>query len=69
MGLKEMRKSKGLSQAELASIIGLKQVTICQYESGTRTPDLNTAKKLADALGTTLDDIFLLLNISKRNIE
>ncbi|MBQ9200640.1 MAG: helix-turn-helix transcriptional regulator [Lachnospiraceae bacterium] len=65
MGLKQARKRKGLSQMELAKLIGLKQVTISQYESGARTPDLNTSKKLADALEMTLDEFFLLINISK----
>lgn len=68
MTLAELRKSKGLSQTDLASKVGLKQVTISQYESGTRTPDLDTSKKIADVLDTTLDDFFLLLNISKRNV-
>lgn len=58
MTLKEFRKQKGLSQTELANRVGLKQTTISQYENGFRRPNLHMAKKLADALGMSLDDFF-----------
>lgn len=64
MTLKEFREKKGLSQAELGNRVGLKQTTISQYENGSRKPKLAMAKKLADALDVSLDDIFLLFNIS-----
>lgn len=56
MTFKEVRESKGLSQTELARRVGLKQTTISQYENGLRSPSLLMAKKLAEALGMTLDD-------------
>lgn len=56
MTLKEFREKKGLSQTELANRVGLKQTTISQYESGSRTPNLSMAKKLADVLEISLDD-------------
>lgn len=65
MTLKELRKEKGLSQTVLAERTGLKQTTISQYENGSRRPDLNTAKRIADTLEITLDAFFLLINISK----
>lgn len=64
MSLRELRKSKGLSQIELSKLSGIRQSTISQYENGSRKPSMSKAKKLADALSVTLDDIFLLLNIS-----
>lgn len=60
MTLKEFREQKGLSQTELANRVGLKQTTISQYENGTRRPNLSIAKKVADALGMTLDDFVSL---------
>jgi len=60
MTLKEFREEKGMSQTELASLVGLKQTTISQYEKGSRKPDLARAKKLSDALGISLDDFFCL---------
>lgn len=67
MSLKELRKQKHLSQTELAKKVGVTQVSISQYESGDRCPDLLTAKKLADSLGISLNSLFLHLNIAKRN--
>lgn len=61
MGLREYRKSKGITQKLLAEKVGVKQVTISQYESGVRTPDLKMAKKLADALEITLDVFYQLI--------
>jgi len=61
MGLREYRKSKGITQKLLAEKVGVKQVTISQYESGVRTPDLKMAKKLADALEITLDGFYQLI--------
>lgn len=60
MTLKEFREKKGLSQTELANRVGLKQTTISQYENGSRRPNLSMAKKLADALGISLDDFVCL---------
>lgn len=60
MTLKELREKKEMSQSELASLVGLKQTTISQYEKGTRRPNLQMAKKLADALGISLDDFVCL---------
>lgn len=65
MSLRELRKNKGLSQVELSEISGIRQSTLSQYENGSRKPSMSKAKKLADALNMSLDDIFLLLNISK----
>ena len=58
MTLRKKKKKKGLSQAELGNRVGLKQTTISQYESGSRTPTLAMAKKLSDVLEISLDDFF-----------
>ena len=56
MTLKQLREKRGMSQTELANLVGLKQTTISQYESGSRKPDLAKAKKLSDALEISLDE-------------
>lgn len=55
--LKKIRLRKGLTQAELASKVGVLNTTICNYESGFREPDLETLKKLAAALECTVDEL------------
>lgn len=49
MGVRELRESAGLSQAELAGHIGLSQPNISAYESGTRRPSRQTLDAIAAA--------------------
>lgn len=51
------RKSRNLSQAKLAEMIGVKQNTISSYESGERAPDYDTIEALADAFNCTIRDL------------
>jgi transcriptional regulator with XRE-family HTH domain len=51
--LKTLRKKRGLSQAQLAELVGVEQPTIQRWESGSRMPDLDNLQMLARALGTT----------------
>lgn len=37
--------------AELAHAVGLTPATISRYENGQRTPDVETAKSIAEVLG------------------
>ena len=48
--LYEMRRKNGLTQRELAQKAGITQRLISDYETGNRTPKLETVAKLADAL-------------------
>lgn len=52
--IKELRIKHGLSQAELAEKIGVKDNTICQYEKGKRHPNNETWKKLADCFSVSI---------------
>ncbi|ANY13506.1 helix-turn-helix transcriptional regulator [Latilactobacillus curvatus] len=62
--LKELRKSKGITQEELAKDLGVATVTIRKIESSDRNPSINTAKKISRYFGKNLEyifpDIFLL---------
>ena len=51
----ELRKQKGWSQTELANKIGLSYPQMSRYEVKGTQPPADTLKKLADALGTTVD--------------
>ncbi len=46
--LKELRLEEHLTQAELASIIGISKSTISMYENGNREPDFETLESFAD---------------------
>lgn len=51
--LKVLRRKRGLSQAQLAELIGVEQPTVQRWESGKRMPDLESLQTLAQVLGVT----------------
>lgn len=53
--LRELRKLKGLSQAETARRLNINRITYSQYEMGRRHPDYDTLNKIADFFGTSVD--------------
>lgn len=53
--LADLRKDKGLSQGDLTDLSGVSREMISKYERGEALPSLDAAKKLADALGVSLD--------------
>lgn len=53
--IKALRKSKGLSQEELAVKLSVVRQTISKWEKGLSVPDAGTVIKIADALGTTVN--------------
>lgn len=55
--IKQARKSKGLTQKQLAEKTGLAAVTIQQYERNLREPRLENVKKIALALNIPTDSL------------
>ena len=55
--LKEIRKRQGLTQKKLSEMSGINRVMIAKYEAGISEPSLKTSVKLAEALGTKVDDL------------
>ncbi len=53
--IKELRIEKNMSQQELGELLGITKVSVCGYENGTRTPNLETFTAIADIFGTTTD--------------
>lgn len=53
--IKVLRKSRGLTQQQLADKLGVQRATVSNYEIGRRTPHLNDLRKLAEALGTSME--------------
>ena len=52
-----MRDKRGMTQAELATKMGLCEATIGHWESGKYIPSLVAAKRLAVVFGVTLDEL------------
>lgn len=52
--LVEARLEKGISQAELARMIGMQRSNLCRLEIGAQNPSLDMILKIASALGKTV---------------
>ena len=52
--IKELRKAKGMTQAELAKELGVKTGTVSNYETGKSVPSEANLKKLSEVLGEEL---------------
>ena len=59
--LKAARAAVGLSQAELAQMIGVTRQTISMIESGGYNPTLMLCLSICHALDKTLDELSLLI--------
>ena len=55
--IREARKAKGLSQDQLAKMIGVTQGAVAQWENGLTHPSFEVLPKLAAALGVTVDEL------------
>lgn len=72
--LKAIRLEKGLTQKQLAEMIGSSQPSYVQWEKGLRTPKEDTIQRLAKALEVTPDylagrtgDLDEIFNILREN--
>ena len=55
--LKELRESKGLTQEQVASLIGVSRQTYSSYESSIGRVRMWRAQQIADALGVDLSEV------------
>ncbi len=58
--VKAIRRAKGLSQAELADLVGVRRQAIYDMESGRYTPNTAIALRLARELNCRVEDLFLI---------
>lgn len=56
--MKQARLDKGLSQTELAKIIGVSRQTINMIENGGYNPTVELCIRICKELGVTLNDLF-----------
>lgn len=53
--IKILRKTRGLTQQQLADKLNVKRATISNYEIGRRSPHIKELELIAEALGVGLD--------------
>ena len=61
--LKELRRRNGLTQQQLADVLGVVRSTVSGYENGTIEPKQHTLTKLADYFQVSFDDLIVLDHI------
>ena len=55
--LQELRKSKGLTQEELAEVLYVSRTAISKWESGRGYPSIDSLKCIANYFSVTIDDL------------
>ena len=66
-GLREIRERRGLTLQQMEDITGIALNTISRYERGVISPNAETALKIAQSLGVTVDE--LLNGSTKQEFE
>lgn len=55
--IKRLREEKGMTQQSMADRLYVTRQAVSRWECGARYPDLLMAKRIADALGTSVDEL------------
>lgn len=55
--IRNYRKLRFMTQAQLAERIGMSQSTVGMYETGRREPDMDQIEAIADALNVSMRDL------------
>lgn len=56
--IKELRAARGMDQAQLAELVGVRRETIGRLENGQYNPSLKLAMDIAKVFGLTVEEIF-----------
>lgn len=53
--IRALRKTRGMTQQQLADALGIDRASVSNYEIGRRQPRLSELEKIASVLGASLD--------------
>jgi len=56
--IKKLRGRRGLTQGQLAEMVGTDKGSVCHWERGNYAPNGESLRRLASALGVTIDDLY-----------
>lgn len=56
--IRVLRVKRGMSQDDLAALVGCSRQSISLYESGSVQPSVLIARRIADAFGVSLDELY-----------
>ena len=57
--MKELRARQGMTQEELARMVGARRETILAIENGKYFPSVKLAHEIAEALRATIDEMYI----------
>lgn len=67
LSIQRYRERAGMTQLELADMLGVKQGTVSNWESGDRKPDIFMLKKISTILNCTTDELLTINNNESGN--
>ena len=67
--IKNLREAKGLTQLQLAEIIGVSSKTVSKWETGKGLPDISLVEPLSHALGVSIMELMSGEAIINKNIS
>lgn len=69
MMISSLRKEKGMTQLQLAEIMGVTDKAVSKWERDLSAPDVNSIPKLAETFGITVDELMQVKTETKENIN
>ena len=67
--IRQLRETRGLTQADLAETIGVSSKTVSKWETGKGLPDISLLQSLAQALGISVIELMNGEHITNKNIS
>lgn len=64
----DLRKEKGITQAQLADLLHLTPKAVSKWERGLGYPDITTLEPLAEALGISISELFQCQKIERSSL-
>ena len=67
MMISSLRKENGMTQLQLAEIMGVTDKAVSKWERDLSAPDVNSIPKLAETFGITVDELMQVKTETKEN--
>jgi len=67
--IKALREKKGITQAELANMIGVGSKAVSKWETAKGLPDITLIEPIAEALSVSVTELFSGNTVSNKNIS
>ena len=61
--IRKLRAARGMDQAQLAQLVGVRRETIGRLEKGLYNPSLKLAMDIAHVFGLTVEDVFTFRDV------